>query len=60
MVARMVPDCDFMRGQQAAELIRGHQADAEAADAMAVDSKSWTANRKMPWIIDRDILIPTV
>lgn len=35
MVARMVPDCDFMSGQQAAELFRGHRADAEAADAIA-------------------------
>jgi antitoxin (DNA-binding transcriptional repressor) of toxin-antitoxin stability system len=35
MVARMVPDCDFMPGQQAAELFRGHRADAEAASAIA-------------------------
>jgi antitoxin (DNA-binding transcriptional repressor) of toxin-antitoxin stability system len=35
MVARMVPDCDFMRGQQAAELFREHRADAEAANAIA-------------------------
>ena len=35
MVARMVPDCDFMPGQQAAELFRGHQADADAANAIA-------------------------
>ena len=35
MVARMVPDCDFMSGQQAAELFRGHRADAEAANAIA-------------------------
>ena len=35
MVARMVPDCDFMPGQQAAELFRGHRADAEAANALA-------------------------
>jgi antitoxin (DNA-binding transcriptional repressor) of toxin-antitoxin stability system len=35
MVARMVPDCDFMPGQQAAELFKGHRADAEAADAIA-------------------------
>ena len=35
MVARMVPDCDFMPGQQAAELFRGHRADAEAANAIA-------------------------
>jgi antitoxin (DNA-binding transcriptional repressor) of toxin-antitoxin stability system len=34
MVARMVPDCDFMPGPQAAELFRGHHADAEAADAI--------------------------
>jgi antitoxin (DNA-binding transcriptional repressor) of toxin-antitoxin stability system len=35
MVARMVPDCDFMPGRQAAELFRGHRADTEAADAIA-------------------------
>jgi antitoxin (DNA-binding transcriptional repressor) of toxin-antitoxin stability system len=35
LVARIVPDCDFMPGQQAAELFRGHRADAEAADAIA-------------------------
>jgi antitoxin (DNA-binding transcriptional repressor) of toxin-antitoxin stability system len=35
MVARMVPDCDFMSGQQAAELFRGHRADADAANAIA-------------------------
>lgn len=34
-VARMVPDFDFMPGEQAAELFRGHRADAEAADAIA-------------------------
>ncbi len=35
MVARMVPDCDFMPGQQAASLFRGHRADSEAANAIA-------------------------
>ena len=35
MVARMVPDCDFMTGPQAAGLFRGHRADAESADAIA-------------------------
>ncbi len=35
MVARMVPDCDFMPGRRAADLFRGHRADAEAADAIA-------------------------
>jgi antitoxin (DNA-binding transcriptional repressor) of toxin-antitoxin stability system len=35
MVARMVPDCDFMPGRQAAELFKGHPADAEAANAIA-------------------------
>lgn len=35
MVARMVPDCDFMPGPQAAELFRGHRADADAANAIA-------------------------
>ena len=37
MVARMVPDCDFMPGPQAAELFRSHQADAEAASAIAAE-----------------------
>ena len=35
MVARMVPDCDFVPGKEAAELFRGHHADAEAATAIA-------------------------
>jgi antitoxin (DNA-binding transcriptional repressor) of toxin-antitoxin stability system len=35
MVARMVPDCDFMAGQEAAELFRGHHADPETATAIA-------------------------
>ena len=35
MVARMVPDCDFMPGRQAADLFKGHRADAETADAIA-------------------------
>ena len=35
MVARMVPDCDFMPGKEAAELFRGHRPDAEAANAIA-------------------------
>jgi antitoxin (DNA-binding transcriptional repressor) of toxin-antitoxin stability system len=35
MVARMVPDCDFMPGAEAAALFRGHGADREAADAIA-------------------------
>lgn len=34
-VARMVPDCDFMPGPQAAELFRGHRADADTATAIA-------------------------
>jgi len=34
-VARLVPDCDFMDGKQAAELFRGHSGDAAAADAIA-------------------------
>ena len=37
MVARMVPDCDFMPGPQAARLFSGHSADAEAADAIACE-----------------------
>ena len=36
-VARMVPDCDFMPGPQAAELFRGHRADGEAANAIAAE-----------------------
>ena len=35
MVARMVPDCDFMPGTEAAELFKGHCADAPAANAIA-------------------------
>ena len=35
MVARMVPDCDFMPGRQAAALFREHRGDAEAANAIA-------------------------
>jgi hypothetical protein len=34
MVARMVPDCDFMPGAQAAGLFKGHCADIEAANAI--------------------------
>jgi prevent-host-death family protein len=34
-VARLVPDCDFMPGQEAADLFRDHSADAAAADAIA-------------------------
>ena len=41
MVARMVPDCDFMPGKEAAALFRGHRADAQAAHAIA------TALRKL-------------
>ena len=37
MVARMVPDCDFMPGPQAAELFKGHRPDAEAANAIACE-----------------------
>jgi antitoxin (DNA-binding transcriptional repressor) of toxin-antitoxin stability system len=37
MVARMVPDCDFVPGKEAAELFRGHHADAEAATAIAYE-----------------------
>ena len=35
MVARMVPDCDFMPGKEAAQFFQGHRADAEAANAIA-------------------------
>ncbi len=38
-VARMVPDCDFISGQQAADLFRGHRADAEGANAIASELK---------------------
>lgn len=34
-VARMALDCDFMPGQQAAELFRHHRPDAEVANAIA-------------------------
>jgi antitoxin (DNA-binding transcriptional repressor) of toxin-antitoxin stability system len=37
IVARMVPDCDFMPGRQAAELFRGHRPDPEAANAIAAE-----------------------
>ena len=37
MVARMVPDCDFMPGPQAAALFREHQAEDEAASAIAAE-----------------------
>ena len=36
LVARMVPDYDFMPGPQAARLFSGHRADADAADAIAL------------------------
>jgi antitoxin (DNA-binding transcriptional repressor) of toxin-antitoxin stability system len=35
LVARIVPDCDFVPGPQAAELFREHRPDTEAADAIA-------------------------
>ena len=35
VVARMVPDCDFMAGRQAADLFRSHRPDPEAAAAVA-------------------------
>jgi antitoxin (DNA-binding transcriptional repressor) of toxin-antitoxin stability system len=35
LVARMMPDCDFMPGPQAAAFFSGHRADAEAANAIA-------------------------
>ena len=37
VVARMVPDCDFMPGRQAAALFKGHRADTEAANAIAAE-----------------------
>ncbi|MBA4149307.1 MAG: type II toxin-antitoxin system Phd/YefM family antitoxin [Verrucomicrobia bacterium] len=36
-VARMVPDCDFMLGSEAADLFRGHRADAETANAITAE-----------------------
>jgi hypothetical protein len=39
VVARMVPDCDFMPGPQAAALFKGHCADIEAANAIAAELK---------------------
>lgn len=42
-VARIVPDCDFMPGGQAADLFRSHKPDAEAADAVAVELKKLEA-----------------
>ena len=36
-VARMVPDCDFMPGRQAAALFKGHRADTETANAIAAE-----------------------
>lgn len=39
LVARMVPDCDFMPGRQAANLFRSHRPDPEAADAIATELK---------------------
>ena len=38
-VARMVPDCDFLPGKEAAELFRGHRADRKAANAIAGELK---------------------
>jgi antitoxin (DNA-binding transcriptional repressor) of toxin-antitoxin stability system len=37
MVARMVPDCDFMPGGVAAELFKGHRSDVETANAIAAE-----------------------
>jgi antitoxin (DNA-binding transcriptional repressor) of toxin-antitoxin stability system len=34
-VARLVPDCDFMDGQQAAEFFQGHTGDPATAEAIA-------------------------
>ncbi len=38
-LARMIPDCDFMPGPQAAQLFRDHHADAKTADAIATELK---------------------
>ncbi len=38
-LARMIPDCDFMPGPQAAALFRDHRADARTADAIATELK---------------------
>ena len=40
MVARLVPDCEFMPGPQAAELFRGHRPDADAANSIASELRS--------------------
>jgi hypothetical protein len=42
-VARLVPDCDFMSGRQAADLFRGHRADPETADAVAAELRKLEA-----------------
>jgi len=42
-VARMVPDCDFMPGHQAADLFRNHRPDPEAAAAVAAELKKLQA-----------------
>jgi prevent-host-death family protein len=38
-LARMIPDCDFMPGPQAAQLFQDHRADSETADAIATELK---------------------
>lgn len=38
-LARMVPDCDFMPGPQAADLFRDHRADLQTANAIASELK---------------------
>lgn len=43
IVARMVPDCDFMPGPEAANLFRSHRPDPEAADAVAEELRKLTA-----------------
>jgi antitoxin (DNA-binding transcriptional repressor) of toxin-antitoxin stability system len=43
-VARLTPEYDFMPGRQAAELFRGHRADAEAANAIAIQLRELDLN----------------
>jgi antitoxin (DNA-binding transcriptional repressor) of toxin-antitoxin stability system len=38
-LARLIPDCDFMPGAEAAELFRDHRADLQTADAIASELK---------------------
>ncbi len=37
LIARVVPDCEFISGARAAELFRNHEPDPESADAVAAE-----------------------